>query len=51
MEQATKAKTHSSTLTLTSELDGGGWWTPRSGRYTPEKRLSTHYIWGWVDPI
>ena len=27
----------SSTLSLTSALDGGGWSTPRSGRFTPGK--------------
>jgi hypothetical protein len=28
---------YSSTLSLTSALDGGGWSTPRSGRFTPGK--------------
>jgi hypothetical protein len=28
---------YSSTLTLTSALDGDGWSTPRSGRFTPGK--------------
>ena len=28
---------YSSTLSLTSALDMGGWLTPRSGRFTPEK--------------
>ena len=28
---------YSSTLPLTSALDGGGWLTPRSGRFTPGK--------------
>ena len=28
---------YSSTLSLTSALDRGGWSTPRSGRFTPEK--------------
>jgi hypothetical protein len=28
---------YSSTPSLTSVLDGGGWWTPRSGRFTPGK--------------
>jgi len=28
---------YSTTLSLTSALDGGGWSTPRSGRFTPEK--------------
>jgi hypothetical protein len=27
---------YSSTLSLTSALDEGGWSTPRSGRFTPE---------------
>jgi hypothetical protein len=26
---------YSSTVSLTSALDGGGWWTPRPGRFTP----------------
>jgi len=29
----------SSALSLTSALDGGGWSTPRTGRFTPEKDL------------
>ena len=28
---------YSSTLSLTSDLDGGGWLKPRSGRFTPGK--------------
>ena len=28
-------KRYSSTLSLTSALDGGGWSTPRPGRFTP----------------
>ena len=28
---------YSSTLSLTSVLDGGGWWKPRSGRFTTEE--------------
>ena len=28
---------YSSTLSLTSTVDGGGWLTPRPGRFTPEK--------------
>ena len=28
---------HSSTLSLTSALDEGGWSTPRPGRFTPKK--------------
>ena len=31
---------YSSTLSLTSTLDGGGWSTPRPGRFTP-----------WKDPV
>ena len=30
-------KRYSSTLSLTSALGGGGWSTPRPGRYTPGK--------------
>ena len=30
---------YSSTLSLTSALDGGGWITPRSGRFTPGKDM------------
>jgi hypothetical protein len=30
-------KRYSSTMSLTSALDGGGWSTPRHGRFTPEK--------------
>jgi hypothetical protein len=33
---------YSSTLSLTSALDGGGWLTPRPGRFTPEKE--TRYL-------
>ena len=32
-----KGEKYSSTLSLTSALDGGGWSTPRPGRFTPEK--------------
>jgi hypothetical protein len=28
---------HSSTISLTSALDGGGWLAPRPGRFTPGK--------------
>jgi hypothetical protein len=38
LEQAMKAQRgsrDSSTLSLTSALDGGGWSTPRPGRFTP----------------
>jgi len=37
LEQATKARRHSSTLSLTSVLDVGRWSTPRPGRFTPGK--------------
>ena len=40
LEQATKAHWGSrgiALLSLTSELDGGGWSTPRPGRFTPAK--------------
>jgi hypothetical protein len=30
-------KRYSSILSLTSALDGGGWTTPRPGRFTPSK--------------
>ena len=43
LEQALKAqrgeKRYSSTLSLTSALDGGRWSTPHSGRFTPRKDL------------
>jgi hypothetical protein len=32
-----KSQWYSSTLSLTWALDGGGWLTPRPGRFTPEK--------------
>ena len=32
-------RTYSSTVLSTSALDGGGWSTPRSGRFTPRKDL------------
>ena len=41
---------YSSTLSLTSSLDGGGWSTPRSGRYTHGKRADTHCKGRWVCP-
>ena len=37
---------YSSTLSLTSELDGSGWLTPRPGRFTPE----TERLGDWVRP-
>ena len=35
-------KRYSSTLSLTSAIDGSGWSTPRSGLFTSGKRLVTH---------
>ena len=35
LEQSMKAQRRSSTLSLTSLLDGGGWSRPRSGRINP----------------
>jgi len=37
LEQTTKAQRYSSTLSLTSALDVGGWSTPRPDRSTPGK--------------
>jgi hypothetical protein len=41
-----KAQRYSSTLSLTSALHGGGWLTPRHGRFTLGKRPGTHSIGG-----
>ena len=41
---------YSSTLSLTSALDGGGWSTPRSGRFNPEERTGTHYTGSPMGP-
>ena len=38
----------SSTLSLTSALDGGGWSTPCPSCCTPAERPGTHYTGGWV---
>ena len=35
---------YSSTISLTSVLDGGGWSTPLPGHFTP----GTHCVGGWV---
>jgi hypothetical protein len=43
-------KAHSSNLSLTSGLDGGGWLTHRSGRFTPRKKPGTHLTGDWVGP-
>jgi hypothetical protein len=42
------AYSYSSTLSLTSMLDGGGWLTPRPGRFTPgeENRYQLHGRFG-----
>jgi hypothetical protein len=37
-------------LSLTSALDGGGWSTPRPGRFTPGDRAGTHCTGGCVGP-
>ena len=41
---------YSSTLSLTSALDGGWWSTPQPGRFTPCERPGTHCTGGWVGP-
>jgi len=41
---------YSSTLSLTSVVDGAGWSTPHPGLFTPEKEHSTRFTGGWVDP-
>ena len=43
-------KRYSSTLSLTSALDGGRWSTPRPGRFTPRERPGIHCTGGWVGP-
>jgi hypothetical protein len=40
----------SSTLSLTSALDVGGWLTPRHGSFNPGKGTQSHCIGGWVGP-
>ena len=44
-EHAMKAQ--SSTLSLTSALDGGGWLTPRPGRFTPLKVTRHSLCMAW----
>jgi hypothetical protein len=40
---------YSSTHSLTSALDGGGWSASRPGRFTPRERdTDSHWIGGWV---
>ena len=48
--EGTKAEQcYSSTLSLTSELDGGGWLTPRHGRFTPRNDpVPIVYDVGWA---
>ena len=41
---------YSSSLSLISALNGGGWSKPRPEPLYPRERPSTHYIGGWVDP-
>jgi hypothetical protein len=41
---------YSSTVSLTSALDGSGWSTPRPRRFTPRERPGTHFTGGWVGP-
>jgi len=42
---------YSSTRSLSSELDGGGWSASRLGRFTPRERApDTHTVGGWVGP-
>jgi hypothetical protein len=43
-------KKYSSTLSLTSALEGGGWLTPRPGRFNPGKDNRCHFTGGWVGP-
>jgi hypothetical protein len=43
-------KRYSSTLSLTSALDEGGWSTSRPGRFTPREWPRTHCTRGWVGP-
>jgi hypothetical protein len=44
-------KRYNYTLSLTLALVGGGWSTPRPGRFTPGERPGTHFIEGWVDSM
>ena len=41
---------YSSTLSLTSALDGGGWLKPHPVALPPGNRPGTHCIGGWVGP-
>ena len=41
---------YSTTLSLTSALDGCGWLTPRPGHFTPGKDARYPLNEGWVGP-
>jgi hypothetical protein len=41
---------HRCALSWNSALGGGGWSTPRPGRFIPSKRPITCFIGGWVGP-
>ena len=41
---------YSSTLSLTSALDGVGGQRHAPNTLLPEEKLGTHFIGGWVDP-
>jgi hypothetical protein len=41
-------KSHTSTISLTSALDCGGWLTPRLGRFTPGKEI-LYLLYGRLD--
>jgi hypothetical protein len=45
-----REKWYSSTLSLTSALERGGWLAPRPGRFTPQKTFGTHFTGGWMNP-
>jgi hypothetical protein len=51
-EQATKVQRrgYSSTLSLTSGLDKGGWSAPCTRRFTHWRETDTHCVGGWVGP-
>jgi hypothetical protein len=43
-------QSYSTTLSLTSALDGGWWSTPHAGHLTPGNTPGTHCTGGWVGP-
>ena len=45
--KAQRRSRDSSTLSLTLQLDGGGWLTPRPGRFTPGRETRYPFI-GWT---